>query len=195
MNVDLSGGEKKRNETLQLPARARIAILDELDSGLDVDALRACARRIEQATHETGLGVLAITHYNRLLDELHPDVCTCSRAGASRAPAGPSWPGRSSRPATRGEGPGAVNGRPRPRPVRRPLRTAPRGYRGAMPDAVLSDAEVAEAWSGRPGASRGALHRSCLRGLRGRVRVHDPGAAEAERLDHYPDWSNSGTRW
>ncbi|HEY7938444.1 MAG TPA: ABC transporter ATP-binding protein, partial [Acidimicrobiales bacterium] len=48
LNVDLSGGEKKRNETLQLGVlRPKFAILDELDSGLDVDALRACARRIE----------------------------------------------------------------------------------------------------------------------------------------------------
>jgi Fe-S cluster assembly ATP-binding protein len=48
LNVDLSGGEKKRNETLQLGVlRPKIAVLDELDSGLDVDALRACARRVE----------------------------------------------------------------------------------------------------------------------------------------------------
>jgi Fe-S cluster assembly ATP-binding protein len=74
LNVDLSGGEKKRNETLQLAVlQPRIAILDELDSGLDLDALRACARRVEAATHEDGLGVLAITHYNRLLHELKPD--------------------------------------------------------------------------------------------------------------------------
>jgi Fe-S cluster assembly ATP-binding protein len=74
MNVDLSGGEKKRNETLQLGVlEPAIAILDEIDSGLDVDALRACARRIEAATEETGLGVLAITHYNRLLHELQAD--------------------------------------------------------------------------------------------------------------------------
>lgn len=74
MNVDLSGGEKKRNETLQLGVlQPAIAILDELDSGLDVDALRACSRRIEQETNERGLGVLAITHYNRLLHELRPD--------------------------------------------------------------------------------------------------------------------------
>ena len=53
--------------------RPGIAILDELDSGLDLDALRACARRVEAATHEDGLGVLAITHYNRLLHELKPD--------------------------------------------------------------------------------------------------------------------------
>jgi Fe-S cluster assembly ATP-binding protein len=78
LNVDLSGGEKKRNETLQLAVLApRIAILDELDSGLDVDALRACAQRIEALTHASdgrpALGVLAITHYNRLLTELHAD--------------------------------------------------------------------------------------------------------------------------
>ena len=75
MNVDLSGGEKKRNETLQLGVlRPKFAVLDEIDSGLDVDALRAVSRRIEAATSEAGLGVLAITHYNRLLHELKPDV-------------------------------------------------------------------------------------------------------------------------
>jgi Fe-S cluster assembly ATP-binding protein len=74
LNVDLSGGERKRNETVQLGVlRPRFAILDELDSGLDVDALRAVSRRVEAATEETGLGVLAITHYTRLLSELHPD--------------------------------------------------------------------------------------------------------------------------
>ncbi len=73
LNVDLSGGERKRNETIQLAVlRPRIALLDELDSGLDIDALRAVSRRVEEATGE-GLGVLAITHYVRLLHELHPD--------------------------------------------------------------------------------------------------------------------------
>lgn len=74
LNVDLSGGEKKRNETLQLAVlRPRIAILDELDSGLDIDGLRQVSRRIERATNEAGLGVLAITHYSRLLTELKAD--------------------------------------------------------------------------------------------------------------------------
>lgn len=74
LNVDLSGGEQKRNETLQLGVlQPRIAILDELDSGLDIDALRTCSRRIEEATDEDGLGVLAITHYSRLFTELKPD--------------------------------------------------------------------------------------------------------------------------
>ena len=73
LNVDMSGGEKKRNETVQLAVLApHIAILDELDSGLDIDALRACASRIEKLT-ETGLGVLAITHFTRLLEYLCPD--------------------------------------------------------------------------------------------------------------------------
>jgi Fe-S cluster assembly ATP-binding protein len=74
LNVDLSGGEKKRNETVQLGVLApRIAVLDEVDSGLDVDALRAVARRVEAATVEDGLGVLAITHFTRLLSELRAD--------------------------------------------------------------------------------------------------------------------------
>ena len=74
LNVDLSGGERKRNETVQLAVlRPKFAILDEIDSGLDVDALRAVSRRVEAATSEFGLGVLAITHYTRLLKELRSD--------------------------------------------------------------------------------------------------------------------------
>jgi Fe-S cluster assembly ATP-binding protein len=78
LNVDLSGGEKKRNETLQLAVlRPRFAILDELDSGLDIDALRDCSRRVEALSNDTEhgepLGVIAITHYSRLLTELRPD--------------------------------------------------------------------------------------------------------------------------
>ncbi len=74
LNVDLSGGEKKRNETLQLAVlHPKIAILDELDSGLDIDALRDCSRRVEDLSNEGDVGVLAITHYSRLLNELKPD--------------------------------------------------------------------------------------------------------------------------
>jgi Fe-S cluster assembly ATP-binding protein len=94
LNVDLSGGEKKRNETLQLAVlRPRIAILDELDSGLDIDALRACARRIEAETEPSddgaGLGVLAITHYNRLLTVLRPDRVHILVRGSIVASGGP----------------------------------------------------------------------------------------------------------
>ncbi len=90
LNVDLSGGEKKRNETLQLAVlEPRFAILDELDSGLDVDALRACSRRIEALTHDSSLGVLAITHYSRLLKELKPDVVHILARGRIQATGGP----------------------------------------------------------------------------------------------------------
>jgi Fe-S cluster assembly ATP-binding protein len=90
LNVDLSGGEKKRNETVQLGVlRPRFAVLDELDSGLDVDALRACARRIEAATNDDGLGVLAITHYSRLLTELRPDVVHVITGGRIQQTGGP----------------------------------------------------------------------------------------------------------
>jgi Fe-S cluster assembly ATP-binding protein len=74
VNVDFSGGEKKRNETLQLAVlKPKIAILDELDSGLDIDALRDCAKRVEDATNEDQLGALVITHYSRLFEELKPN--------------------------------------------------------------------------------------------------------------------------
>ena len=120
LNVDLSGGEKKRNETLQLAVLApRIAILDELDSGLDVDALRACARRVEAATQEDDLGVLAITHYNRLLHELKPDFVHILVKGRIVASGGPELAAELERdgyrafapvepePATRGSRPSA----------------------------------------------------------------------------------------
>ncbi len=89
LNVDLSGGEKKRNETVQLATvRPRIAILDEIDSGLDIDALRDVSRRVEQLTEE-GLGVLAITHYRRLFTELSPDVVHVLVAGRIERSGGP----------------------------------------------------------------------------------------------------------
>ncbi len=75
VNVDLSGGERKRAEIVQLGVlRPHVAILDEIDSGLDVDALGMVARRLQEATTEWDLGVLAITHFRRLLQELTPDV-------------------------------------------------------------------------------------------------------------------------
>ena len=75
INVGFSGGEKKRFETLQLSLLgAKLALLDELDSGLDIDALREVSRRISRTVKEEGLMVIAITHYSRLLKELVPDV-------------------------------------------------------------------------------------------------------------------------
>ena len=90
VNVEFSGGEKKRAETLQLAVlRPRFAILDEIDSGLDVDALRDVSRRIEAMTTEDDLGVLAITHYARLLTELRPDRVHVLMAGRVVASGGP----------------------------------------------------------------------------------------------------------
>ncbi len=90
LNVDLSGGERKRNEILQLGVvRPRFAVLDEIDSGLDVDALRAVARRVERATAEWGLGVLAVTHFRRLLEELRADRVHVMVSGHIVAEGGP----------------------------------------------------------------------------------------------------------
>lgn len=74
LNVDFSGGEKKRNEMVQLSVlKPKFAVLDEIDSGLDIDALRDVSRRVEASTNDDNLGVLAITHYSRLLKDLRPD--------------------------------------------------------------------------------------------------------------------------
>jgi Fe-S cluster assembly ATP-binding protein len=76
LNEGFSGGEKKRNEILQLAIlEPEVAVLDETDSGLDIDALRVVARGVQQVRAERpSLGVLLITHYQRILDELAPDV-------------------------------------------------------------------------------------------------------------------------
>ncbi len=90
LNVDLSGGERKRNEILQLAVlRPCFCVLDEIDSGLDVDALRTVARRVEQATTEWGLGVVAVTHFRRLLDELRADRVHVMVGGRIVAVGGP----------------------------------------------------------------------------------------------------------
>jgi Fe-S cluster assembly ATP-binding protein len=90
LNVDLSGGERKRNEVLQLCVlRPAFGVLDEIDSGLDVDAVRTVARRIERATAEWGLGVLAVTHFHRLLRELRADAVHVLVGGRIVATGGP----------------------------------------------------------------------------------------------------------
>ena len=90
LNVDFSGGEQKRGEALQLAVlRPVIAILDEIDSGLDIDALREVSRRVERSATEDGLGVLAITHYSRLLNELNADHVHILMRGRIVASGGP----------------------------------------------------------------------------------------------------------
>ncbi|WCO65793.1 Fe-S cluster assembly ATPase SufC [Iamia majanohamensis] len=76
LNDGFSGGEKKRNEVLQMAIlEPELAVLDETDSGLDIDALRTVARGVEEVRQDRPhLGILCITHYQRLLDELAPDA-------------------------------------------------------------------------------------------------------------------------
>ena len=76
LNEGFSGGEKKRNEIMQMAIlEPQLAILDETDSGLDIDALRIVARGIHAVREvRPEMGVVLITHYQRLLDEVTPDV-------------------------------------------------------------------------------------------------------------------------
>ena len=90
VNVDLSGGERKRNEALQLGVlKPAFAVIDELDSGLDVDALRFVGDRIEGATEQDGLGVLVITHSSRVFDHLRPDAVHVFAGGRIQESGGP----------------------------------------------------------------------------------------------------------
>ena len=74
VNEGFSGGEKKRHEIMQLELlRPKIAILDETDSGLDVDALRIVSEGVNRAKEANNLGVLLITHYTRILRYIRPD--------------------------------------------------------------------------------------------------------------------------
>jgi len=91
INQGFSGGEKKRNEILQMAIlEPDIAILDETDSGLDIDALRTVARGVQEVRRSRPeLGVLLITHYQRILDELAPDRVHLLVAGRIVASGGP----------------------------------------------------------------------------------------------------------
>ncbi|QFT95833.1 putative ATP-dependent transporter SufC [Roseovarius sp. THAF8] len=74
VNVGFSGGEKKRNEILQMAVlEPKMCILDETDSGLDVDAMKLVSQGVN-ALRDAGRGFLVITHYQRLLDHIKPDV-------------------------------------------------------------------------------------------------------------------------
>ena len=74
VNEGFSGGEKKRHEVMQLDLlKPKFAIMDETDSGLDVDALRIVSEGINRYQEETGGGILMITHYKRILNYVQPD--------------------------------------------------------------------------------------------------------------------------
>jgi Fe-S cluster assembly ATP-binding protein len=91
LNEGFSGGEKKRNEILQMAMmEPEVAILDETDSGLDIDALRLVAEGIaEVRASRPALGILLITHYQRILDHLTPDAVHVLLDGRIVANGGP----------------------------------------------------------------------------------------------------------
>ncbi len=73
LNEGFSGGEKKRNEILQLKMlKPKIALLDEIDSGLDIDALKIVGENVSKMVKEDNLGCILITHYERILDYITP---------------------------------------------------------------------------------------------------------------------------
>jgi Fe-S cluster assembly ATP-binding protein len=90
LNEGFSGGEKKRHEILQLALlRPKIAVLDETDSGLDVDALRVVSEGVNTYRAETNGGVLLITHYTRILKYIKPDFVHVFVDGRIVASGGP----------------------------------------------------------------------------------------------------------
>jgi Fe-S cluster assembly ATP-binding protein len=89
LNVGFSGGEKKRFEALQMAVlEPRFAILDETDSGLDIDALKIVAANVN-ALRAPDRGMLVITHYQRLLDYIKPDKVHVLARGRIAASGGP----------------------------------------------------------------------------------------------------------
>src|SRR6478672_2744844 len=90
VNVGFSGGEKKRAEMVQMGIlNPRFAVLDETDSGLDIDALRIVGEGINRIMRGANKGVLLITHYQRLLDYVEPDRVHVLRAGRIERSGGP----------------------------------------------------------------------------------------------------------
>ena len=90
VNEGFSGGEKKRHEILQLELlKPKIAILDETDSGLDVDALKVVSEGVNRAKESSDLGVLMITHYTRILRYIKPDHVHVFVAGRIAEQGGP----------------------------------------------------------------------------------------------------------
>jgi Fe-S cluster assembly ATP-binding protein len=90
VNEGFSGGEKKRHEVLQLALlEPKFAVLDETDSGLDVDALRVVSEGVNRYRAAGDVGVLLITHYTRILQHIHPDVVHVFAGGRVVATGGP----------------------------------------------------------------------------------------------------------
>lgn len=82
LNEDFSGGEKKKMEMLQmLIVEPKLAILDEVDSGLDIDALKTVAKAVKYLQEKNKMSVLVITHYARILKYLEPDFVHVMKDG------------------------------------------------------------------------------------------------------------------
>jgi len=95
VNEGFSGGEKKRHEILQMELlHPKIAIIDETDSGLDVDALRIVSEGVNRVKENTGLGVMLITHYTRILNYITPDFVHVFVAGRIAEQGGPELAAR-----------------------------------------------------------------------------------------------------
>ena len=117
VNEGFSGGEKKRHEVLQLALlKPKIAILDETDSGLDVDALRVVAEGVNRYKAAGDVGVLLITHYTRILRYITPDVVHVFAGGRIVESGGPEL-------ADELEAEGYVSTRARRNPPQRPPRS------------------------------------------------------------------------
>ena len=128
VNVGFSGGEKKRNEILQMALlEPRLAVLDETDSGLDIDALKIVADGVNRLRSPERAFVV-ITHYQRLLDYIVPDVVHVLSKGRIVRPAARSWRSSSKPRATRN-----IRTRRREHERRSPRRSRPR------PRQALSD--------------------------------------------------------
>ena len=90
VNDGFSGGEKKRFEILQLMLlKPRLAVLDETDSGLDIDGIKTVSEGVNAAIRGTDSGALIITHYSRILEHIQPDMVHVLMAGKIVASAGP----------------------------------------------------------------------------------------------------------
>ena len=90
VNEGFSGGEKKRHEIVQMELlKPAFAVLDETDSGLDVDALKVVSEGVNRVKDETGMGVLLITHYTRILRYIRPDFVHVFVNGAIAEEGGP----------------------------------------------------------------------------------------------------------
>src|SRR5664279_1675620 len=134
VNEGFSGGEKKRHEILQLELlKPRFAILDETDSGLDVDALKIVSKGVNRAHENTGLGVLLITHYTRILRYIHPDFVHVFVDGRFVEEGGPELADRLEVGGYERYGDGGVEV-PTAAPERKPLPGTPGGAFAPMPN-------------------------------------------------------------